>query len=280
MPKRLKINFKRVIALISDTHVLSDFALCPDGVINEETGKNISAMRSAGQLQLFKYWNDFVNVCNFWGVDMVIHVGDAIQGCNPKNAGRNTLDPDIDVQTDACVSLLEPLVKNRSFHCVSGSLYHESVDSKIHYRLCKDLKGIASRSEYHGAVYNSRIKGTNKVINVAHCSTGAAIYRSTILDREALFLKVAEAEGRFEWKTTIMIRGHLHCFLHLDNGNTHMIQVPGWQAWYPLRDKVRLYGKMQPDIGGVILFIDDDSRLTLHHYLYPCPHISDSLKTC
>lgn len=276
----LNKKFKRVVALISDTHALSDFGLCPDGLYNDETGKNISAMRSKGQLQLLEYWNDFVKKCKYWGVDTIFHLGDAIQGCNPKNAGRYTLDPDMDTQITGIVKLLEPLVKGKDFHCVSGSLYHESVDNKVHKQICKDLQGIAKNSEYHGAVYNGEIIGTGKIINAAHCSTGAAIYRSTILDREALFVKVAEAEGRLEWNTTIIARGHLHCFLHLDNGKTHMIQVPGWQTWYPLKDKVRLYGKMQPDIGGIILFFDEEGRTTLHHYLYPCPHIIDSLKKC
>jgi len=274
---RLVIKPKRVIAFVSDTHVLSDFALCPDGLVNYETGKNISAMRSGGQLQLLDAWRQFLRVCDMWHVDTVVHLGDAVAGVNPKECGRNVMDTDLEVQKDGFVLLMKPLVKDRVYHQVSGTRYHEARDSRIHKDLVDRLRPVCKEAYFHHSIANIHIRGTSKTMNIAHACTSASIYRGQALERESFFIMQAEAEGLLP-HIDYVVRGHLHRFLHVDNGYHHLIFVPGWMAWFPYRDKVGLYGRMQPHIGGVILFIDEKNRTTVHHYLYETPKIVDFVK--
>ena len=191
------IKPKRVIAFVSDTHVLSDFALCPDGLVNYETGKNISAMRSGGQLQLLDAWRQFLRVCDMWHVDTVVHLGDAVAGVNPSESGRNVMDTDLEVQKDGFVLLMEPLVKDRIYHQVSGTRYHEARDSRIHKDLVDRLRPVCKEAYFHHSIANIHIQGTSKTMNIAHACTSASIYRGQALERESFFIMQAEAEVCF-----------------------------------------------------------------------------------
>ena len=267
----------RSIAVISDTHIGSPFAPWPDEEIWTAEGNNISNLRNGGQLDMLSSWKDFIHVCEEFNVDTIIHLGDATQGTNPKEGGKSTLTPDLEYQKDAAEVMLRPLVTDRIYHQLSGTLYHESRDVKIHRDLVKRLSGDAKEANFHGPIANLRMVPTKKVFNLAHAATSALIYPSTVLDREGVFLRYGYARDKLP-KVDVMIRGHLHYYMHLDYPDLHILQCPAWQAWYPLRDKVRLYGKMQPDIGGLIILIDEHSRMVPLHFLYPVPKIVDFLK--
>ncbi len=269
-------NIARSIAIVSDTHVGSSLAVWPDRKIFTAEGNDLTASRSEAQIKLSMYWKNYLARCKEFNVDTVIHLGDMCQGCNPKEGGRLTITPDIEYQKDAAEALLQPLVQDRILHVVSGSKYHQSLDTKIHRDMTHRLGKYAREAYFHGPVRNLLFRGTKKIANIAHAATSALIYPSTVLDRERVYLKLAEAQNKIP-KIDYFIRGHLHYYFHLDYPDMHIIQCPGWQVWYPLGDKVRLYGKTQPDIGGLILLIDKQNRTILLHFLYPCPNVMDSL---
>jgi len=91
-------NIARSIAVISDTHVGSLYAVWPDDDVWTNEGNNLSAMRNPGQMNLSHSWKLWLDTCDIWNVDTVVHLGDACQGCNPKEGGRNTVTPDMDYQ--------------------------------------------------------------------------------------------------------------------------------------------------------------------------------------
>lgn len=271
-------NIARSIAVVSDTHFGSYYALWPDDDVWTNEGNNLTAMRNPGQMELARSWNLFLGVCDKFRVDTVFHLGDACQGCNYAEGGKNTITPDMDYQVDAAVAAMKPLVKDRIYHQVSGTLYHKSRDVRIHKNLVRDLKPYAKEAHFHNMVANLAMKGTKKTFNLAHEATSAMIYPSTVLDRERLFLKLAEARGQLP-HIDAFFRGHLHFYFHLDYEDMHILQCPCWMVWFPLKDKVRLYGKFQPDIGGLIILIDKQNRMIPFHFIYPCPHILDMVKT-
>ena len=270
-------NIERCVALVSDTHVGSNIAVWPDESIYTKEGNNLSAGINAGQKVLLRGWHEFLGVCDEFKVDTVIHFGDATQGCNPFEGGIETITPDVDYQLDACEELMKPLVKDRIYHQFSGTKYHEVLNFRIHRELVRRLKSEAKEAVFQGKVANIGLRGTKKVLNCAHAATSAMIYPAGVIDRELLFAKVAMLEGKIP-KFDYLIRGHLHKFLHIDYPDIHGVQLPAWQAWYPLGDKVRLYGRTQPDIGGALLLIDKKNRSILLHFVYPCPHLIDFIK--
>jgi len=265
-------TFKRVIALISDTHVGSKYALFPDSYIDEDTGNEYRA--NAGQKQIYGYWQNFCQVCDELKVDTVIHLGDALHGTNRKEFGKNLITSELPIQEDVAVVLLKQIVKDRKFFIISGSGYHQSLDSKVHKSIAKreELKGT-----FLGALANLRLKPSNRIMNITHGVSSAAIYRTTIMDRDGMFFLQAQASGKLP-KVDIAVHGHWHSFIYIHTAQHHLIQLPCWMGWEPSRPYLKYYGKMQPDIGGVILMIDDKDRILVWHYLYPLPHISDMIK--
>ena len=278
-------NIARSIALVSDTHVLSDYALVPREPLyaskfgDDGRWLNPPEALSKGQIEIQEDWYDkFLPICDEFRVDTVMHFGDACQGCNPREGGIDCLTPDIDYQIDAVEAVMKPLVKGRIYHQLSGTLYHEALDVRIHRELVRRLKPICKAAYFHGKFANIAFKGTNKIMNCAHAATSALIYPATVIDREMTFLKMAVAEGRVP-KADYLVRGHLHRYIHIDYPDIHGIQLPGWMTWFPLGDKVRLYGRTQPDIGGMILLIDKLNRTILLHFLYRTPNIIDFVRS-
>jgi len=267
----------RSIAIVSDLHAGSDFAVWPhDDVINS-TGNNITDSRNDSQVYLADCWENYIEECDAYNVDTVINLADSCQGVNYKDGGRACITPDLELQKDAAEALLLPIVYGRNYIGFSGSKYHQSMDTKVHRDLARRVKPIAKSSSFYGAIANLRLKGTDKVANIAHASTSAMLYPSTALDRERIFLKVAEARDVLP-KIDIMIRGHLHKYMTLRYSDMTIIQSPCWQAWYPLGTKMKLYGKHQPDIGALILLIDNNGGIHVEEFMYKAPHVIDKLR--
>lgn len=273
-------NIVRSVALLSDTHDMSDYALVSKEPLYNQKGNQINPLEALneGQKTIQSYWyNEFIPTAENFNVDTIIHFGDAIQGCNPREGGIDCLTPNLDYQKEDFVNLMEPLVRDRVYHQFSGTKYHEALDTRIHRDITNQLRPHCKEAHFHGKFANIKLKGTNKILNCAHAATSALIYPATVIDRELVFAKVSAAEGRTP-KPDYLIRGHLHRYLHLDYPDIHGVQLPGWMAWYPLGDKVRLYGRTQPDIGWVLLLVDKLSRSLLLHFIYPTPNVIDFLR--
>lgn len=256
---KLTIDIKRSLAIISDTHVGSRCSLFPDKYVGSE-GNVIKP--NEGQLEIYKYWKYFFNeVCNRLRVDTIIHLGDALHGLNRKEAGEGLLLPTLQDQCDCFIQLIRPYLKGRKFLVVSGSGYHESLDFKVHKTIAERLNGI-----FCGYVADIKLKNTNRTINIAHSSGYPQIYVSTVLDREGFFLKVAEASGKIG-KVDILVRGHIHIFEHIHLSTQHLVSTPCWTTFSGNPLTTKLYGRKQPDIGGIVIMIDKYDRITIHHYL-------------
>jgi len=263
--------YKRVVALVSDLHVGSRFAICGPVWLDKEGG-NIGAARNEGQKRIYEHWKFYLRMCNKWNVDTVLLLGDLISGTNFYERGIQQMTTDLDEQKRHAIDLLVPLCKNRKVFAVSGSTYHESTDTRVHYDIAEALGGT-----FLGSIANLKLKGTNRTLNVAHGASGAWVYRTMIMSRDALHLLEAMQLGKVP-KVDMIIRGHWHQFIHIHREKIHILQIPGWQAFVPWRGALRSYGKFQPDIGGVILFVDKEDRMiVLPFTMKDIPHIGDPL---
>jgi len=265
----IKHTFKRIIALISDTHIGSRYALWLPEYETEE-GNVLKANK--GQCQIYEGWVDFCKKCDEMNVDTVIHLGDALHGTNRKEFGRNLMTSELDIQMDVAEQLLKMIVKDRQFIIITGSGYHESLDTKVHKNLAKALNG-----NFGGAMCNWHIKGTNRKMNMAHGVSGAVVYQTTVMDKESVQLLQAQALGKLV-KFDIVARAHWHFAAHLHQRQQHFIQVPCWMAWEPSKPYLGYYGRKQPDIGAYILLIDEEDRIHVWDYKYATPHIADAIK--
>jgi len=268
----MKEKIKRCIALISDMHVGSIYSLFPND-FTDVHGINISAARNKDQITLYDYWLDFIAQCQKQEIDTVFLLGDLVHGTQRRDYGRDLLS-NLDEQKRAAIELLKPICNKKIVAGISGSPYHESLDTKIHRDIIEYFGGT-----FLDSVGNIKLKDLDFVVNISHGASGAFIYRATILDREAVFLKSAEALNKLP-KIDIIIRGHWHQYIYINYAEQHFIQLPCWITFFPYVGTLKLYPKFQPDIGAVILEISSEGGkkdVRVKPYLYPVLHIADPL---
>lgn len=260
---------KRVIAFISDLHIFSRFGLNLPEYISQY---GIKFRIETPLRKIYDYWLDFQEICNREGVDTVVICGDIIHGQNPIERGTMLVSPSIDEQVDAAVKILNPLCQGRKVYVFKGSGYHGLKGASPEQWVCRQVGG-----KWIGEVGNLRFAPSKRVFNIQHGESSAYIYREMVLGREGLFMKYAQALGKIP-QIDVIVRGHWHNFIYLHENQLHFIQLPGWLAFEPSRPYLRSYAKMQPDIGGVIVYIDDEDRIRVWHFLYPVINIVDRIR--
>lgn len=270
--KSLMRKFKRSLAFISDMHTGSPAAPWPEGMQADEAEGKRAIPPGPKQRILNGYWADAIKAVKDFECDTVFLMGDLVHGNNRKEGGRMTMTPDLDCQTDACVKLLEPMVKGRSVYSVSGSKYHDSWDVRIDRKIAKRFGG-----KHLGMLANVPLKGTDRKIQIQHGVSSAAIYREMVMGRYRLFLDAAEGRGKLPFHIDMVIMGHLHFFTHIHNESGHMVNLPCWADWLPWKGSLIYYGKTLPNIGFCIILIDEDDRFMVLPFLYPRPLVGDAL---
>lgn len=268
--KSILKRFVRKIACISDGHVMSSYAICPEG-LHTPAGNPI--MLNEGQKQILQHYNDFCNIVDEMECDTVFVGGDMIHGQNPKERGLGLISTDLDVQINAGVELWSKICKGRKSIWVPGSGYHISTPGHNTEKDICDRIGKLPGTEtiWAGPVINLELEG--RIINFSHGGSGAFIYRETAMAREIMFSKVAWANNKLP-KIDMFVHGHWHWFSYLHEYDVHFLQLPGWTAFEPCPIFIKNYVRFQPDIGGVIILMDDEGRILVWHFLYPVPRIA------
>jgi len=245
-------------------HVGSRHAVFPDNFYSGLEGNLLGLNK--GQKMLLEYWEDFVEKCEKNRVDTVVLDGDIIHAQNRAEYGRYTMTTNLDEQVDAAYRLLRPLCDERDTYVFDATGYHESLDSRLH-------KALADRlgAKYMGALAD--LIFSDRRFQITHGTGGASIYRETKMGRDGFFMKWAEGMEKLP-RTDVLVKGHFHEFIHIHAKKQHLIQLPCWQTFVPWQGALSNIGRMQPDIGGVIVFIDEDARIRVWHFLYePVPRI-------
>jgi hypothetical protein len=269
MPKTIRKTFKRAVALISDLHAGSVAAPWPDVM---KTSEGMKLLASEEQQYLSAQLSAFKEVTDEFECDAVWLFGDLIDGNNWKACGTHRVTPDLDLQAKAAIELLGPITKGRTVLGIIGSGYHDSVDTFIDQRIIEALGG-----KCYGLLGNLPLKGTNRIIQITHGEGAAVTARETTIAREGALLFQAEGKHNLPFHVDARIAGHWHWFCHVHNSRQHLVQLPAWADWAPWRGGVRSYGAALPDIGGVIMLVDQADRMNFLPFLYPRPGISDRL---
>lgn len=272
-------NIVRSTLFLADVHAGSVYSVAGENEIRlkNDTAVYSPYMRNKGQLEIYRRWLQMLDVADEFGVDSIFLVGDIGDGCNPKERGKGEMTTDMDLQRLMAVDLLNPLCKGRTVHTFSGSPYHQSIDMSFHGALADDLRDVAKESRFHGVLGSIKLRGTEKTFVVSHKVSNAMLYTATMLDREHIYMKYREAIDPDFPKVDYKISAHLHHYRHLDFGFMHTVQLPCWKTWYPIQKSTALYGKVQPDIGFVIILIDDMNRSFVLPFTWPAPKIVGAL---
>lgn len=262
----MKFKIKRVVAFIADLHFGSPYAMWPEG-FETDTGHPIPPGK--GQILINQYFEDFKEKCNEFGVDTVISMAELIDGNNRKEYGRDRMTAEIDIQTQAAKQHLESFLEGRDFYGVSGSPYHNSLDTDAERMVVESLGGT-----FWGPIKNIKLKKTNIHCNICHGKGGNYIYRGTLSDKQLMFVKLAEAEKKINFHIDLFVRGHLHFYHYLDSNTNAYLNCPCATDWIPYPPALGLYGR-QIDLGWVVVMFSED-KIFPHKFLYPLPNIAQT----
>jgi predicted phosphodiesterase len=246
---------KRCFALIGDMHFGSIYA--PMKPFKTQDGRTIYP--SLEQEKLNHAFDWCAKIMRYWHVDTILFTGDLIQGKNVKDVSRCLVTADLDEQQQIAIDYLKPICKKRRIYGVSGTGYHQSVDTEIEQDIITELDGT-----FLSKMAWLTIPHSKRIINLSHASLKSTVYPMSAMEREATFMLRSYGEGKLPFKPDIIIRGHRHIFGHLHTSAYHFILVPSFQVWYPFQ--TGYYGALQSDIGIAILFIDMKDRIIIHHY--------------
>ena len=97
------------------------------------------------------------------------------------------------------------------------------------------------------------------VLNFAHhLGGGSGFTRSGSLDAEALWCQITSSKGE-SVAADLIVRSHLHFFMHVEHVNRHALLCPCWQLQTRFMRKNSVY-RMLPDIGVVVLELDPKAK--------------------
>jgi hypothetical protein len=264
----------RSILFVGDVHGGSPYSVCDEEGIALPFGNEVNYVTpNEGQLKIYEYWKYMIEMADRFNVDTVIDLADAIDGIDYKGYGQGVMTTLLDSQTELVTRLYKPVVKGRKFIGCSGSPYHQSRDTRSHLRLCEKLEKYADETLFVGVAGLLTIPEINKNILVAHKASNAMLYTATMLDRELIYQKVAEANKQLP-DIHYRVTAHLHKAMHLDNGYQHYLQNPCWKSWYPIKNSTQLIGRRQTDIGFSIVEFDTAGRSTVKLFVWPSPNIA------
>jgi len=254
-----------IATVISDVHCGHPGAIWP-GNFKNQAGNKISPNKY--QKVMLQYWNDFKSHAR--NSEYTICLAEVIEGYNKKEHGQGIMTVDLDTQMDAAEALIGPLVGKGVYMGVRGSKYHGSEDTDIDDSFCLRMGGHYWN---HMAMWNP--KGTDKTIMFTHVPGNPLIYKSTILDRNSLFLSAIKT--KLSADPDLVLYGHLHQYFRFDTPTRINVMAPCWKFWHPIKNASK-YAYTQPTIGGMIVKIPArKGRIEVELHRYPLEHIADAL---
>lgn len=232
----------KTICFLGDTHYGGKTALWPESNLPADVKKY------AGTRYLNKCLDHFIESTPDT-IDLLVLMGDLIDGKQRKSDGVGVFTADLGEQVDGAIEGLRPLLlKSKRICRVWGTPYHE----EFHNALAAfdrefDIKTVDQ-------VLDIDIDG--QILNVAHHpSSGAVLYQGTAVDKEALWSSIAAYEKSVPDARWI-IRAHKHNYIMQETRFRTVAITPCWQL-PTAHAKKQNYFRFQPSIGGLLMLKDE-----------------------
>jgi hypothetical protein len=243
----------RRVAVVSDMHVGSTVGLW-DTFVNPE-GEPIVGTEASKQLG--EYWEDYWEFARDVGYDSVFLVGDLCQGSNRKDAGRYLISSNLDWQTSVAADMLKPHVGGKIVHSVSGSQYHQGMETVLDEGVSRLLEPHCKSVQHWGEMVNLEMEGTDKVIQLTHGAGAGTMYRESAMGRRILNIAIGVGNGKLERDIDMVIEAHLHAYHYVEDEQRTFMINPCWMLSFPWKPIIKSYGRSMPTIGATVLEIDN-----------------------
>lgn len=198
-------------------------------------------------------------------LDLLVLMGDLIDGKQPKAQGTLVHTAHLGTQTDMAIKVLEPVVaKAKRVIRVDGTPYHE------------DFHGALGKLDVAFGVTKAEqiidLDLGSGILNVAHHPIGGAtLYMGTQVDKETLWSQIAAFEKHVP-NARWIVRAHRHTYIKQETRTRTIVQMPCFELPTPHAKKCN-YWRFQPSIGGLLMVADErhDSGYQFFPTLYDSP---------
>lgn len=249
--------------VVSDLHCGSIYGLLPPDFVAID---DRPVPPNAGQEYTWRCWVDFWRKAREKRPDFIIFNGDAIDGKQMAQHFTESNLPSLSDQKGAAIKALSyarDLFPNSKWYFTQGTEYHESKGAEALEDIAKALEAERYQGVgpglYTREVLDLEVEGV--VLNAAHhISPTMGFYRATAADREGQWSAIAaKDESKGVPKADVVIRSHVHHFVHVEHESKHVFSTPCWQLQTRFMRKNSVY-RMLPTIGGVFLKIDGSAK--------------------
>ena len=213
------------IAIISDTHCGHRAGLTPPKWQWPECDPGEDPLRSKFATIQRILWGWFAaTVKKLQPIDVLIHMGDAIDGTAEKSAGTELITTDLKEQCDIARECIETVEAART-HLLYGTPYHTASDGQdweavLAEMVCADIGGH-EWYDAEGVVFDCKHKVSSSIIPHG---------RHTGPSRDWLW-NVLWAERGLQPQARVYIRGHVHYHTYCGDPTRLVITAPCLQAW-------------------------------------------------
>ena len=239
----------KVVAVLSDFHVGSLLGLAPRNFVSADQWHS-------GLVWLWARWEEFQESLPV-KIDLLILNGDLIDGGQRAQKGMEAWDTKPSRQTEALLEVLGPVIdRSEKVLVVPGTDYHEGPMGDALQAFISDLDNAVNPSEgitrWHWPVVIGGLK-----VSVLHGLSYAPVNRETPLGGE---LRAAVMSTERRERPDVIIRSHVHYFVHVEHSRMHGFATPGFQLKTAFMNRNSVY-KGFPDVGGFWFAVDDESRM-------------------
>jgi len=157
-------------------------------------------------------------------IDLLIYNGDAIEGKGQKSGGCELITTDRSIQVDMAISAVE-MVKAKNVAIIRGTGYHVGNEEDWEGVLAKQVNAI----KYGGHEFFD-VEGV--ILDCKHKVGSSAVdhLRNTSISRENLHNLLWHEKG-IQPRADIIIRSHVHYYVHTRDKRGDRLTTPALQAW-------------------------------------------------
>jgi len=254
---------KSVLA-ISDLHCGSSTAICtPDPEISD---LDTTYKPNKLQKELYSVWNECIDELHQKPEVLVLN-GEPIDGGNFKGLGKQSWSTNLEDQMKDAEKLIKK-IPHKNLLLTRGSGYHVDLQGTNFEEIFAEKMKAQKYRAFGGSGntdYYALFEMNGKHFNFSH-HVGFnkwASYRTTALAREmAGMVFEKDKVGRAD----VIVRSHVHYFVHVEFVHTHGIITPAWK--YP--DGHLFRGGVAgttPDIGMVEIIVESNGEILVKKHI-------------